>query len=157
VSSYLVIANKVQPYSGPTLRSPEVFDLMMQHGCWEYTDSAPYFPSMKAGDALFFYLGGPKARYFAGEAQVAGPGQPITKDSPKTFNRNDVPFYTWRLPLKDVARYEPGQVGLQTLEKVSWVVASPVERKYIGLLLRVGCRKLTDEDVLVIRAAAGRR
>jgi hypothetical protein len=26
-----------------------------------------------------------------------------------------------------------------------------------GLLLRVGCRKLTPEDVKVIRAAAGRR
>ncbi len=158
MSNYLVIANKVQPFSGPALKSPEVFDLMMRHGCWEYTDSAPYFPSMEEGDLLFFYLGGPGARYFAGEARVAGPGGPITKDSPKTFNRSDVPFYTWRLPLKDVARYEPQQVGLETLEKVSWVVASPVERKYIGLLLRVGCRKLTPEDVKTIRrSAAGRQ
>jgi len=157
VNSYLVIANKVQPFSGPALKSPEVFGLMMQHGCWEYTDQAPYFPSMQAGDALFFYLGGPGARYFAGEARVAGSGHPITKDSPRTFNRDHVPFYTWRLPLKDVVRYEPGQVGLETLEKVSWVVASPVERKFIGLLLRVGCRRLTDDDVLVIRGAAGKR
>ena len=154
MNSYLVIANKIQAFSGTTLHAPEIFELMMEHGCWEYTDSAPYFPSMKAGDRLFFYLGGQRARYFAGEAVVAGPGQPITRESPRTFNRNDVPFYTWRLPLKDLVRYEPHRVGLDTLEKVSWVAASPVERKYIGLLLRVGCRKLTDQDVELLRGAS---
>lgn len=156
MSSYLVIANKIQPFSGPLLKASAIFDLMMEHGCWEYTDSAPYFPTMKEGDHLVFYLGGPGARYFAGEARVAGPGQPITKDSPRTFDRENVPFYTWRLPLQDLVRYEPGTVGLDTLAKISWAVESPVERKYIGLLLRVGCRKLTDQDVEQIRKAAGR-
>lgn len=157
MSHYLVIANKIQPFSGPTLKAPQVFDLMMEHGCWEYTDSAPYFPTMQKGDQLFFYLGGPGGRYFAGEAVVAGSAEPITKESPKTFNRESVPFYTYRLPLKDIVRYEPHKVGLDTLEKVSWVLASPVERKYIGLLLRVGCRRLTTEDAKLIRAAAKAR
>lgn len=155
MSAFLIISNKIQPFDGRIMRSPAIYDLMMEHECWEFTDSAPHLPLMKEGDELFFYLGGPGGQYLAGEAKVAGKPEPITKDSPKTFDRNAVPFYTLRMPLRDIVRYGPGKAGLATLEKISFVRESPVERKYIGLLLRVGVRKLTAEDAAVIRKDAG--
>lgn len=102
-------------------------------GGWESPGYREFrdFASALLGDETEGYaelFGGPGGRCFAGEALVAGAGEPITKASPKTFNRDNVPFYTYRLPLKGIVRYEPHKVGLETLEKVSWVVPSPVER-----------------------------
>lgn len=154
MDAYFLIASNITPFEGKTITAPEIYALMMEHECWEFTDSAPHFRKMKAGDNLVFYLGGSKGRYLAGEAVVAGPPERIEKDSPKTFDRSVVPFFTWRTPLRDIKRYKPGAAGLEVVEKLSFASSSKVERKYIGLLLRVGCRKLTVDDLAHIRACA---
>ena len=50
-------------------------------------------------------------RYIAGEAVIAADSLPITKDSPVTFDRKQVPYFSSRLPLREIVRYEPGRVG----------------------------------------------
>ena len=154
MSHYFLIAGDLKPFEGKALSAADIYDLMMEHECWEFTDSAPHFKKMEPDDTLVFYLGGPKGRYIAGEVQVAAPAKPIEKNSPKTFDRSQIPFFTWRMPLKNVKRYKPGVAGLDVVEKLSFAKNTKVERKYIGLLLRVGCRKLTPTDVKQIRAAA---
>ncbi|HIB65243.1 MAG TPA: hypothetical protein EYO33_09065 [Phycisphaerales bacterium] len=91
---------------------------------------------------------------FEGQAQVAAPAQPIGKNSQKTFDRSQIPFFTRRMPLKNIKRYKPGTAGLDVVEKLSFAKDTKVERKYIGLLLRVGCRKLTAADLRVISKVA---
>jgi len=150
-SAYLVIANDLRPLDGQPLTAPEVFDLMMGHHCWEFTSSAPHFRRMQTGDTLIFYLGGNRRRYLAGMATVAGKPEPVTDASPVTFNREEIPYFTWRLPIKNIKRFEPGALGLEVVEQLSFAKNSTVERKYIGLLLRGGVRALTAEDVDLIR------
>ena len=43
---------------------------------------------------------------------------------------------------------------MDTVEQLSFVKSSTVERKYIGLLLRSGVRKLTEKDVELVREKA---
>lgn len=151
MACYLFIASTLHPFDRPPMPGADVYDLMMSHQCWEVTASAPHFKKMKPGDTLIFYLGGAKARYIAGEAVIAADPTPITKDSPVTFDRTQIPYFSSRLPLRDIVRYEPGRVGLGVVEKLSFARDSKVERKYLGLLLRNGCRILTSEDLDLIR------
>lgn len=154
MAQYFLIASDLKPFEGKALSGADIFDLMMEHECWEFTDSAPHFKKMEPDDTLVFYLGSPKGRYIAGEAQVAAPAKPIEKNSPKTFDRSQIPFFTWRMPIKNIKRYKPGVAGLGVVEKLSFAKNTKVERKYIGLLLRLGCRKLTAEDLRLIRKLA---
>ncbi len=156
---FLVIANDLRPLDVQPLAAPEIFDLMMTHKCWEFTSSAPHFRKIQLGDTLVFYLGGKRRRYLAGMATVADKPEPITDASPATFNREEIPYFTWRLPIKDIKRFEPGALGLEVVEQLSFAKNSTVERKYIGLLLRGGVRALTRDDLDLIRnlAAAGER
>ncbi len=157
MAQYLLIASDLKPFEGKALTAADIYDLMMENECWEFTDSAPHFKKMEPGDTLVFYLGGPKGRYIAGEAEVAGVAKPIDKNSPKTFDRSQIPFFTSRMPLKNIKRYKPGQAGLDVIEKLSFAKDSNVERKYIGLLLRVGCRRLAQADLSLIRKHAPRK
>jgi len=154
MAQYFLIASDLKPFEGKALSAADIYDLMMEHQCWEFTDSAPHFKKMEPDDTLIFYLGGPKGRYIAGEAQVAAPAKPIEKNSPKTFDRSQIPFFTWRMPLKNIKRYKAGVAGLDVVEKLSFAKNTKVARKYIGLLLRVGCRKLTAGDLGLIRRSA---
>ena len=154
VARYFLIASDLKPFEGKALTAADIYDLVMEHECWEFTDSAPHFKKMEPDDTLVFYLGGPKGRYIAGEAQVAASAKPIEKSSPKTFDRSQIPFFTWRMPLKNIKRYKPGFAGLEVVEKLSFAKDTKVERKYIGLLLRVGCRKITKNDLKLVRTAA---
>ena len=154
MTAFLLIASDVVPFDGPRLRAPQVYDLMMEHECWELSERSPFRKDMKPGDTFVFYLGGKHGRYIAGEAKLAGELEPITKKSPVTFNRQQVPFFTLRVPLVDVVRYEAGSAGIDTIAKLSFAKESTVERKYIGLLLRVGVRKLEASDLELIRREA---
>lgn len=87
-------------------------------------------------------------------ATVAGKPEPITDTSAVTFNREEIPYFTWRLPIKDIKRLEPGAVGLEIVEQLSFAKNSTVERKYIGLLLRGGVRALIESDLELIQQAA---
>lgn len=151
MANYLFIASTIRPFDGQPSSGPDVYDLMMEHQCWEVTDSSPHFKKMTPGDTLVFYLGGPKGRYIAGEAVIASDAEAINKDSPVTFDRKQVPYFTQRIPLTKITRYQPGRAGLDVVERLSFAKTSTVERKYIGLLLRNGCRTLTDEDVALVR------
>jgi len=153
MSNFLIIANTVRPFEGKPIGAPEVYDLMMHHGCWEYTDSVPCFKRMKQGDTLFFYLAGIKARYVAGEAAVGGEAQRIEKDSSVTFNREQVPFFASRLPLKSIRRYPPKAIGLGALKRLSFAVESDVPEKNFGLLIRVGVREITAQDAEMLRSS----
>lgn len=153
VANYLLIASTLRPYEGRPISGPAVYDLMMKHKCWEVIEAPPHFKKMRPGDTLAFYLGGQPARYIAGEAVIAGNPVRITKDSPVTFDRNQVPYFRWRIPLQDIVRYEPGRVGLNIVERLSFAQNSPVGRRYLGLQLRNGCRPLSDEDLVRLRAA----
>lgn len=108
---------------------------------------------MKPDDTLVFYLGGQMGRYIAGEAVIADEATAITDKRPVTFDRKQVPYFAWRIPLKNTRRYEPKKAGLDVIERLSFVKDSNVERKYIGLLLRNGCRVSTDRDLELIRKA----
>jgi hypothetical protein len=153
VANYLFIASTLRPFDGPTMSGPDVYDLMMKHKCWEVTSTSPHFKKMKPGDTLVFYLGGQKGRYIAGEAVIANEATAITDKSPVTFDRKQVPYFAWRIPLKNIRRYEAKKAGLDVIERLSFAKDSNVERKYIGLLLRNGCRVLTEGDLELIRAA----
>ena len=154
MANYLFIASTLRPFDGPPISGPDVYDLMMKHKCWEVTASSPHFKKMKPGDTLVFYLGGQKGRYIAGEAVIASDAVPITEKSPVTFDRKQVPYFAWRIPLKNIRRYKAGKAGLDIVESLSFAKDSNVERKYIGLLLRNGCRILTSGDVTLIREAS---
>lgn len=154
MSHFLFIASDITPFEGDRLKAPEVYDLMMSHKCWELTERSPHRREMEPGDIFMFYLGGTSGRYVAGEARLAGLFEAITAKSATTFNRNQVPFFTLRAPLDNIVRYEPGRVKIDTIAELSFAKNSTVERKYIGLLLRSGVRKLTDEDVELIRSRA---
>ncbi len=86
----------------------------------------------------------------AGMATVADKPAPINDHSPVTFNRQEIPYFSWRLPLKKVQRFTPGRLGLEIVEELSFAKDSTVERKYIGLLLRGGVRVLTQDDLVRI-------
>ncbi len=85
---------------------------------------------------------------------MAGDLQPITSSSPATFDRRQVPFFTIRVPLCEIRRYPAKCLDMETVSSLSFVKNSTVERKYIGLLLRSGVRKLTDQDLELIRDQA---
>ena len=154
MAAFLLIASDVLPFDGPRIRAPQVYDLMMEHECWELSERSPFRKEMKPGDTFVFYLGGNHGRYIAGEAKLAGEIEPITKDSPVTFDRKQVPFFTLRVPVTDIVRYKAHSADIDTIARLSFAKASDVERKYIGLLLRGGVRKLTDGDLKVIRSEA---
>lgn len=154
MAAFLAVASTITPFEGPKISGPEVYQLMMSHSCWEFSDRSPHRKEMAEGDLLVFYLGGNQGRYIAGEGRIAGDMSPIEKNSPKTFDRKNVPFFTFRVPLTDIKTYPANTVGMDVVEKLSFVKSSTVERKYIGLLLRSGVRRLTVEDVEMVRKAA---
>jgi len=126
---------------------------MHKNRCWEF----PYRSQqakLKPGDLLLFYLGS-KVRHIVGEATVAGPAIPIEKDSPATFDRNCFPFFVWRMPLRDFVLYESDKADLDLIMKLSFAQRGKVTRPFVGLLLRVGMRTLTAEDVELVRQVAG--
>ena len=151
MAQFLIIASDILSVDGDCLRSPRVYDLMMGHSCWEFPASASHLSLLNAGDRLVFYLGGNEARYFAGEAVVAGEFQEITRKSLETFDRKLIPYFHWRLPLRSIERYPPHRAGLDDMMDLSFAREKEVSRPYIGLLLRVGLRKLTEADVALLR------
>lgn len=154
-ATYLLIANKIQPFAGKAMPAAEVFDLMMAHECWEFGEQAPFFRKMAEGDHLVFYLGGAGHRYFAGEAEVAGPGVPIAATSTTTFDRQQVPWFSIRMPLRNIRRYPRQGNAVETLTRLSFARNTTLDPKYIGLLLRLGVRRLTPADLLRIRESVG--
>lgn len=150
----MVIGSDIQPFEGPSIPAPEVYARMMEHKCWEFTATAPHLSSMKKGDLLLFYLGGNHARYFAGEAVVGGEFESLDATSAGAFDRENIPFFAWRVPLTKIRKYSPGQAGLDDMMKMSFV-QSRVTRPYVGLLLRTGVRLVTAGDVATIREAVG--
>lgn len=157
MANFLIIASDIPPLEGEAMRAPEVYKLMMDHGCWEFPPAAPHLDRLKKGDTLLFYLGGNHARYFAGEAVVAGEFEEIGKKSATTFDREKIPFFRFRLPLTKIERYPPEATNLDDMMDLSFAREKEVTRPYIGLLLRVGLRKLTDEDVQLLRKRARRK
>ncbi|MEW6281977.1 MAG: hypothetical protein AB1758_25455 [Candidatus Eremiobacterota bacterium] len=155
MANHLIIASDVHPYDGPLISAPDVYRLMMEHRCWEFPTAATYLERLRAGDRLVFYLGGNRGRYFAGEARVAGDIEEITVRSSVTFDRKHVPFFRWRLPLAEIREYPPGRAGLDDMMELSFAREKEVTRPYIGLLLRVGRRDLTDADVALLRQRVG--
>ncbi len=151
MASYLIIASDIIPIEGDRMPAPEVYELMMKSRCWEFPASAPHLNLLKTGDRLVFYLGGNHARYFAGEATIDGDFQEITKSSPVTFDRKLIPFFHWRIPLTKIERFPPGVIGLDEMMGLSFAREKEVTRPYIGLLLRVGMRKLTEADLTYLR------
>lgn len=151
MANFLIIASDIIPLEGNRLPAPEVYNLMMNSRCWEFPASAPHLSQLKRGDRLVFYLGGNHARYFAGEATIDGDFQEITKSSPVTFERKLIPFFKWRLPLSKVERYPAQTIGLDEMMGLSFAREKQVTRPYIGLLLRVGLRKLTEGDLTYLR------
>jgi hypothetical protein len=154
MSNFLMVASDLSPFDSKPIKAPAIFELMMSHECWELSERSPHRGEMKAGDTFVFYLGGNQGRYIAGEAKLAGDLQPITASSPVTFDRRQVPFFTIRVPLCEIRRYPAKRLGMETVSSLSFVKNSTVERKYIGLLLRSGVRKLTDQDLELIRGQA---
>lgn len=151
MASFLIIASDIPPLDGDKVKAPDVYKLMMDHECWEFPPSAPHLSQLKKGDTLVFYLGGNHARYFAGEAVVAGEFEEITRKSAVTFDREKIPFFRFRLPLTKIERYPPEAIGLDDMMELSFAKEKKVTRPYVGLLLRVGMRKLTEADVKLLR------
>ncbi len=147
---YLLVVNEIRPLEGPIIPASDVYCFMMEHKCWEFTEQAPFFKHMQAEDVLVYYLAGHKARYFAGQAVVAGIAKKIDKDDSGTFDRQSVPYFSWRIPLKNIITYPPKAIDLDVLKKLSFVQKSTVEEKHIGLLIRVGIRKLELQDLELI-------
>ncbi|MBI3929090.1 MAG: EVE domain-containing protein [Armatimonadetes bacterium] len=150
---FLVIGSDIQPFEGSSIPAPEVYDLMMKHQCWEFTGSAPHLDKMKKGDRILFYLGGNQARYFAGEAEVAGEFESVGPKSGGAFDRKQIPFFAWRVPLREIRRYPPRRAGLDEMMDLSFVREKNVDRPYVGLLLRVGVREIAAGDLDRIRSA----
>ncbi len=155
MANFLIIASDIIPLEGERMPAPEVYDLMMKFRCWEFPASATHLDLLKPGARLVFYLGGNHARYFAGEATVEGDFQELTKASPATFDRKLIPFFHWRLPLSRIERYPPRAAGLDEMMELSFAKEKEVTRPYIGLLLRVGMRKLTEADLTYLRRCVG--
>lgn len=151
MANFLIIASDIIPLEGERMPAPEVYELMMKFHCWEFPASAAHLDQLRPGARLVFYLGGNHARYFAGEATVEGEFQEITRHLPETFDRKLIPFFKWRLPLSKIERYSPRAAGLDEMMGLSFAKEKEVSRPYIGLLLRVGLRKLTDTDVAYLR------
>ncbi len=156
MANFLIIASDIPPLEGEAVKAPDVYNLMMDHACWEFPPAAPHLSQLKKGDTLVFYLGGNHARYFAGEAVIAGEFEEIGKKSTTTFDRVKIPFFHFRLPLTRIERYAPGATSLDDMMDLSFAKEKEITRPYIGLLLRVGMRKLTDEDVALLRKRAKR-
>ena len=153
MASYLLIASDLPALDGPALNARDVFDLMHKHRCWEFPPTGQQ-AKLKEGDLLLFYLGS-KVKHIVGQATVAGPAVPIKKDSPITFDRDRFPFFVWRIPLQDFVLYPSAGADLDFLMQLSFAKGSKVTRPYVGLLLRVGMRTLTAEDITLIQQAAG--
>lgn len=157
MANFLIIASDIQTLEGEPLKAPDVYKLMMDHACWEFPPTAPHLGHIQKGDTLVFYLGGIYARYFAGEAVVAGEFEQITSKSATTFERKSVPFFHFRLPLAKIERYTPEATSLDDMMELSFAREKEITRPYIGLLLRVGMRKLTDADLQFLRQRAHRK
>lgn len=155
MTNYLIMASDLPALEGKSLPATEVFNLMHQHSCWEFPERSQQ-ARLQEGDQLFFYLGG-KVKHIIAEATVAGPAVPITKDSPTTFDRNLFPYFIWRRPLRNFQLYEGNGANLDMVMRLSFASKSTVTRPYIGLLLRVGMRKLTLDDAELIRQMAKRQ
>ena len=151
--AYLIVAADLPSIEGGKLSSQEVFDLMHSHSCWEFPAVSGQ-AKLKKGDLLFFYLGG-KARRIVGEAVVQGERVAITKDSVKTFDRSLYPYFVWRMPVKNFNLYESNAANLDFLMQLSIAKSSKVTRPYVGLILRVGMRSLSADDVQMIRTTVG--
>lgn len=153
MNNYLIIASDLPALEGPSMKARDVFDLMHRNSCWEFPERSGQ-AKLKAGDRLVFYLGS-KVRAVVAEATVAGPALPINKESPVTFDRHRFPFFRWRMPLEDFRLYPSERADLDLIMELSFARTSTVTRPYVGLLLRVGMRTLTDADVELIRDRAG--
>ena len=153
MSDYLIVASDLPALEGRPMKAQDVFGLMHQHRCWEFPERSSQ-AKLRLGDRVLFYLGS-KVQAIVAEAIVAGPAIPIERDSPVTFDRNRFPFFVWRMPMKQFQLYPTQGANLDIIMELSFAKASTVTRPYIGLLLRVGMRTLTEQDVEVIRARAG--
>lgn len=135
------------------MKALDVLELMRQHHCWEFPERSGQ-ARLQPEDRVLFYLGS-RVQAVVGEARVAGPAVAIEKSSSETFDRSRFPFFAWRMPMKNFILYPTGGANLDTLMELSFAKSSTVTRPYIGLLLRVGLRVLTDEDVDLIRLRSG--
>jgi len=152
MTHYLIMASDLPALEGRPMKAQDVFNLMRDHSCWEFPESSQQ-AKLKEGDQLFFYLGS-KVKHIVAEATVAGAAIPITKESPITFDRNLFPYFVWRCPLRDFQLYEGSAANLDMMMNLSFACKTTVTRPYIGLLLRVGMRTLTQEDAELIRRSA---
>ena len=152
MNHYLIMASDLPALEGRPMKAQDVFNLMRDHSCWEFPESSQQ-AKLKEGDQLFFYLGS-KVKHIVAEATVAGLATPITMESPITFDRNIFPYFVWRRPLRNFQVYEGAGADLDMMMNLSFASKTTVTRPYIGLLLRVGMRTLTEEDAKMIRAHA---
>lgn len=152
MNHYLIMVSDLPALEGRAMPARDVFNLMHQHSCWEFPEKSQQ-ARLQEGDRLYFYLGS-KVKHIVAEATVAGPSIAIVKGSPTTFDRNRFPYFVWRRPLRDFKLYEGNGANLDMMMNLSFASKSTVTRPYIGLLLRVGMRKLTEEDTEMIRSHA---
>lgn len=132
------------------LRSADLFELVMQNKCWDFTDSAAQLKELKRGDVLVFYLNSRSAHYIAGEASVVGKPKAL-KSKTQATSKSKSPCLSWRVPLAKPISFEPHKVGLDAVRELSLVKNNNVKRQQLSALLRRACRPLTDSDLAKIR------
>lgn len=147
---YLVIANNINALSGEVIPAREVYTVLMDHGFWDFAERAPFFRKFKPGDKLVFYLAGVKERRFVGTATVAEAPREKTKGDIDPFAPARVPFYPWRVTLKDIKRWGDGKTFYTFVNKLSFLNTEETPLQYIGLKFKGGLRALTEEDYRIL-------
>jgi len=138
--------------AGEDLTAQEIFDMLIPLKVWDFREDAAGIKNLKAGDKVVFYLGGLKARYFAGAAILASDIYVKRKGNPDPLRAKGKDYFTRRAELKEVKVWEKPVPIKPLIPKLGFIK----NKDRYGVYMRRTAISIPEEDYRGILEAAGK-
>jgi hypothetical protein len=146
---YILIAPSVE--REPKTDGREITETLANSNVWLVSQDMPFRRSYKRGDRALFFVPGPRARYFLGDAVVAGPVAEATPQDKRLADQLGLQGFEERIPLESVRVWkEPLPIRPLVLD-----LQFVKHKQSDGLGLRQAAALIPAEDFqLILREAA---
>ena len=116
------------------------------NGFWLTYGRAPYRKLYKRGDKVLFYVAGKGARYFAGNAEIAGPLAEASDDEILLANDLGLDGFNERIPLEAVHFWKEPVPIAPLIENLAFIK----DKKNYGLHFRQAAARIGADDYHLI-------
>ncbi len=149
LSDYLFVASRIE-YGTYTVEARQIFDALAAAGRWFLPSYASFRAVMGENDRVIFYLGGPRARQFVGDAVLASRPRPLAADDRAVLRRLQLTDFDLAVDLSSLNVWKvPVPISPLVAE-----LAFIKDKRYPGQYLRHGVVRLGPSDFDTLTDAA---